>query len=97
MRTVLKLALAAGAIWAVWSFVPVGGRTLEARWRASPDAAAFAGRGLRELRAWLAPAAAPERARAGDRPAPADRRPREGHSEEDRLAVDRLVAERLRE
>jgi hypothetical protein len=101
MRTLLKLALAAGVLWAVWSFVPVGGRTLETRWRASPDAGTFAARGWRELRAWLAPppAATPDgRRRAGaDRPAPAGRRPEEGHTDADRRAVDRLLAERLQD
>lgn len=100
MRTLLRLALAAGAIWAVWSFVPVGGRTLEARWRGAPDAATFAARGLGELRAWLAPpGAAGADARAGAGPAsPAgQRRPTERHSEADRRAVDHLLAERLRD
>jgi hypothetical protein len=100
MRTLFKLTLAAGALWAVWSFVPVGGRTLEARWRASPDAGTFAARGWRELGAWLAPpsAAADARRRAGaERPASRERRPAEGHTDADRRAVDRLLAERLQD
>ncbi|HSN91567.1 MAG TPA: hypothetical protein VLS93_10080 [Anaeromyxobacteraceae bacterium] len=99
MRTLLRLALAAGALWAVWSFVPVGGRTLEARWRSSPDALTFAGRGLGELRAWLAPPPAGDpdaRRRAGGAP-PRDRRPAERHTEADRRAVDRLVSDRLQD
>jgi len=101
MRTILKLALAAGVLWATWSFVPVGGRTLETRWRAAPDAGTFAARSWTELRAWLAapPAAAPDaRRRAGaDRQAPRDRRPAEGHTDADRRAVDRLLADRLQD
>jgi hypothetical protein len=100
MRTLLKLALAAGALWAVWSFVPLGGRTLDARWRAAPDAAAFATRGLAEIRAWMAspppPAAGGERQARGGPPS-REGRPVEGHTEADRRAVDRLLAERLRE
>jgi hypothetical protein len=45
IRVALKLALAAGALWAVWTFVPIRGRTLAERWRAAPGAAAFVERG----------------------------------------------------
>jgi hypothetical protein len=102
MRLLVKLALAAGALWAVWSFVPVGGRTVEERWRTAPSAQAFALRGWSEIVARVrggdparrAPARPDPRAA---RPPARDARPAEGHTDSDRRAVDRLVADRLRE
>ena len=102
MRLLVKLALAAGALWAVWSFVPVGGRTVEERWRRAPSARAFAARGWSEVVGHLrgsdpvrrAPARQEPRAA---RPSSHDPRPAEGHTDADRRAVDRLVADRLRE
>jgi hypothetical protein len=103
MRTMLKLAIAAGALWAVWAFVPIGGRTLDARWRAAPTAQAFAQRSWRELTSRLAgrpsgagaPQARPE-APGPDRRSTRDGRPVESHSQSDRREVDRLVADGLR-
>jgi hypothetical protein len=98
MRLVLKLAVAVGALWAVWAFVPLGGRTLDDRWRAAPTARAFAGRGWRELAARFDRSAT---ARPGPRTPPdrgaRDPRPTEGHTEADRKAVDRIVSRSLRE
>ena len=89
----LKLALAAGALWAVWTFVPVRGRTLADRWRSAPTAAAFVERGWAEAAHAFAgkPAAKPQ---ARQKPAQAQR-PTEGHTEADRKAVDRILSERL--
>jgi hypothetical protein len=92
-RLALKLALAAGALWAVWTFVPVRGRTLADRWRAAPDAAIFVERGWDEASHAFAGKPAP-RPQARQKPAPAQR-PTEGHTEADRKAVDRLLSERL--
>jgi hypothetical protein len=93
IRLALKLALAAAALWAVWTFVPVHGRTLEQRWRAAGDLAAFVERGLAE-----ATGRAPPKPQARSPRAPGVReRPTEGHSEADRAAVDRLLSERLSE
>lgn len=90
IRVALKLALAAAAVWAVWSFVPVRGRTLAQRWSAAPTPQAFAERGWAEL------TGTPSRPPAQARPGPAARaRPTEGHTEADRREVDRLVAEGL--
>ncbi len=90
IRLVLKLALAAAAVWAVWSFVPLEGRTLAQRWKAAPTAQAFVERGWAEI------TGAPAKPQAQARPGPAARaRPTEGHSEADRREVDRLVAEGL--
>ena len=92
IRLALKLALAGAAAWAVWAFVPLHGRTLAERWRAAPDAEAFAERGWAELTG--GGRAAPARPQARQKPAPGQR-PTEGHSDADRKAVDRLLSERL--
>ena len=94
IRLALKLALAAGALWALWTFVPVRGRTLADRWRAAPTAAAFLERGWDEATAALAgrPASRPQ---ARQKPAPPAQRPTEGHTDADRRAVERLLSERL--
>jgi hypothetical protein len=93
-RLALKLALAAGALWAVWTFVPVRGKTLAERWRASPNAAAFAERGWDEAAHAFSgkPAARPQARQKPAAPAP---RPSEGHTDADRKAVDRILSERL--
>ncbi len=88
IRLALKLAVAAAAVWAVWSFVPLRGRTLAQRWAAAPTAQAFVERGWAELTA--------ARPQAQARPGPAARaRPPEGHTEADRREVDRLLSDRL--
>ncbi len=89
IRLALKLALAAAAVWAVWTFVPVRGRTLAQRWDANPSVAAFAEAAWAELRG---PARSQARGRPGGR-----ERPTEGHTEADRREVDRLLSERLGE
>ncbi len=91
IRLALKLALAGAAAWAVWSFVPLHGRTLAERWRAAPDAAAFAERGWAELTGGRA---APARPQARQKPGPGQR-PTEGHTDADRRAVDRILSEHL--
>jgi hypothetical protein len=94
LRLLLKLALAAGAIAAVWSWVPISGRTLAARYRAAGSAPAFVDRSWSELTASRSgdPAKARTQARA-----PARERPTEGHTEADRRAVERLLTEQLRD
>ena len=93
IRLALKLALAAAALWALWTFVPVHGRTLADRWRAAGDAVTFLERAGAEVAGRPAPAARPQ-ARGRGSPAPRER-PSEGHSEADRAAVERLLSERL--
>jgi hypothetical protein len=90
IRVALKLALAAAAVWAVWSFVPVGGRTLAARWRAAGSLPAFAERAVAEVlgEPGPRPAARPQ----ARQPPP---RPTEGHTDADRRAVERILSERL--
>jgi hypothetical protein len=90
VRLALKLALAAAVVWAVWTFVPLRGRTLAQRWDAAPSAPAFLQGAWAEARA--AVAGAPARA-----PRPDRLRPTEGHTEADRREIDRLVSERLTE
>jgi hypothetical protein len=92
-RLALKLALAAAALWAVWTFVPVRGRTLAERWKAAPTATAFVERGWDEA-AHAFTGKAPAKPQARQKPAPAQR-PTEGHTEADRKAVDRILSERL--
>jgi hypothetical protein len=94
IRLALKLALAAAAVWAVFSFVPVRGRTLADRWAAAPTFSAFVERGLAEATRDRAPPKGPQ-ARA-QRPG-ARERPTEAHTEHDRRALDRILAEQLSE
>jgi hypothetical protein len=93
-RFALKLALAAAAAWAIWTFVPVRGRTLAARWRLAGSVPAFVEAGWAEVAAATRPSAPPQ-ARA-QRPGGRER-PTEGHTEADRREVDRLLAEHLGE
>lgn len=93
-RLALKLALAAAALWALWTFVPVHGRTLAERWRHAPTAAAFVERGWDEAARAFPGKPAPRPPQARQKPAPAPR-PTEGHTEADRRAVDRILSERL--
>jgi hypothetical protein len=95
IRLALKLALAAGALWAVWTFVPVRGRTLAERWRAAPSGAAFAERGWDEAAQAFGGRSSKPQAQARQKPSAPAQRPTEGHSESDRRAVDRLLSERL--
>jgi hypothetical protein len=91
IRLALKLALASAAIWAVWSFVPLRGRTLAHRWDAAQTVPAFVERAWAELVAVVSPPQA-------RKPGPAARaRPTEAHTDADRREVDRLVAEGLSE
>lgn len=104
LRLALKLSLAAAALWAVFTFVPVGGRTLADRWARAGSPAAFVEGAWAELRGEPEPRpapAAPQRSRArtgGSREAsraPRPPVPGENHTEEDRRALDRLLAEQL--
>ncbi len=90
IRLALKLALAAAAVWAVWTFVPVRGRTLAQRWDAHPSVPAFLESAWAELHGPAKPQA--RGARPGIR-----ERPTEGHTEADRREVDRLLSEHLGE
>lgn len=93
IRLALKLGLAAAALWAVWVFVPVRGRTFAERWRAAPGAAAFVERGWAEAAAALRKPAPRPQARQKPHGAPAQ--PTEGHTEADRKAVERILSDRL--
>jgi hypothetical protein len=96
IRVALKLAVAAAAVWAVWSFVPVRGRTLAERWRAAGDLSTFVERGWAEATSAARPPRA-ARPQARQKPAPAPQRPTEGHTEADRRAVERILSDRLDE
>jgi hypothetical protein len=106
MMTVVKLALVVGALAAVWAFVPMGDRTLSERWRVAGSAERFAERSWAELREAFrdepaaakqpaAPGAAP-RAQPQARNPAREARPAEGHTDADRRALDRIVADRLK-
>jgi hypothetical protein len=96
LRVAFKLALAAAALWALWTFVPFRGRTLADRWRAAPTASAFLERGFAELTAGDR-ARRPARPQARGPRGSTRERPTEGHTEGDRRAIDRIVAEQLAE
>jgi hypothetical protein len=93
IRLALKLALAAAALWAMWTFVPVRGRTLADRWRAAGNARTFVERARDEIAGRGRSPARPQARspRSGD---PRER-PSEGHNESDRAAVERLLSDRL--
>jgi hypothetical protein len=108
MLRLLKWAVVAAALAAVVAFVPVGGRTVLARWRGSSGAADFTARTFAELqqgaRRLLRGSPEPTRdpqARAAPRSA-APARPGQGtppaehHTEADRKALDAIVAEHTR-
>jgi hypothetical protein len=105
-RLLLAAALAA-ILLLVFAFVPVNGKTLVERWNAAPSASQFAGRGWNEVVAtwdslWgtkpasrpaarPAPAKGPAKtARAPEKAPPA---PVEHHTDADRSAIERIVAE----
>jgi hypothetical protein len=106
MTKLVKLALAVGAIAAVWAFVPVGDRTLSERWRAAGSAERFAERSWAELReAFRDEPATPSKAPPRPTPRPQsqarakpgrDARPAEAHTDADRRALDQILAERLK-
>jgi hypothetical protein len=93
IRLALKLALAAAALWAIWTFVPVHGRTLAERWHAAGNAVTFLERARDEIAGQPRSPARPQARspRSGD---PRER-PSEGHSDSDRAAVDHLLTDRL--
>jgi len=92
IRVALKLVAAAAAVWAIWSFVPVGGRTLAARWRAAGSLSAFVERGWADATgAASRPSPKPQ---ARPKP-PLAARPTEAHTDADRRAVERILADRV--
>jgi hypothetical protein len=94
LRLLLKLALASAALAAVWTWVPLGDRTLADRWRAAATPGVFLDRTLAELLG----------KGTGDRPIPRPQprgrpgeRPEEAHSDADRRALERILSDRLDE
>jgi len=100
MFKLLKLAFVVGALAAVWMLVPIGGRTLDARWKSAGSPGAFARAAWAELDRALSSPPPPSKGSgpAGGREKQPERaaRPSEAHTERDRQAVDRIVADRLR-
>ena len=93
IRLAFKLALAAAALWALWTFVPVHGRTLAERWRAAGNVRTFLQRAGSEIAGLQRSAPRPQARAPGS--ADARERPSERHTEADRAAVDRLLSDRL--
>jgi hypothetical protein len=108
MLKLLKWALVLAGLAAVVAFVPVGGRTLLARWQAAGSPSLFAARAWSEIEQALGRLAGRSReartpsraqARAPARPpaaSPPRAAPVERHSDADRSAVDAIVAEHAR-
>jgi hypothetical protein len=94
IRVALKLVAAAAAVWAIWSFVPVGERTLAARWRAAGSLSAFLERGWAEAVRDTATRSS-SKPQARPKPTPPAARPTEGHTDADRRAVERILADRV--
>jgi hypothetical protein len=95
MFKLVKLAFVLGALAAVWMLVPIGGRTLHARWTAAGSPGAFARATWAELDRAFA-AAPPPKAKAPATERERAARPTEAHTERDREAVDRILAEHLK-
>jgi hypothetical protein len=109
-RLLLAAALAA-ILFLVGAFVPVNGKTLVERWNATPSAGQFAEKGWNEVvSAWDSLWGGKPAARPGNRPAPAKGTtktakapekaapaPVEHHTDADRSAIDRIVAEHARD
>jgi hypothetical protein len=99
MFKLVKLAFVAGALAAVWMLVPVGGRTLHARWSAAASPEAFARAAWAELdRAFSGAPPAKAKAEAGGKERAGGKAslPTESHTDRDRKAVDQIVAEHLK-
>ncbi|ACL64588.1 conserved hypothetical protein [Anaeromyxobacter dehalogenans 2CP-1] len=99
LKLLLKLAVAGAALAAVWAFVPFGGRTLGDRWKAARTPSEFVDRTWAEMKGTAPAKAPPPRPPAQARQQPGrggtPARPTEGHTEADRRALDRIVAEHL--
>lgn len=105
-RLFLAAALAA-ILLLVGAFVPVNGKTLVERWNATPSAGRFAEKGWNEVvSTWDSLWGAKPPSRPVARPAPARGTPKaakaqekaaaapvEHHTDADRSAIDRIVAE----
>ena len=107
MLRLVKWAVVLAALGAVVALVPVGGRTLLARWQATRSPSQFVAgawgeieKAVGKLAGGLAvPRAASRGQGASARPpaaAPARPPPVERHTEADRSAVDAIVAEHAR-
>jgi len=92
MAKLLGLLLVLGALAGAAAFVPVGGRTVLARWQGARGPADFARRSWHEVAA-AAGIEEPPRRSPAPRPRPGQARPVERHTESDRAALERVVSE----
>jgi len=91
LRLLLKLALAGAFLFALWTWVPLGGRTLSQRWDAASDPLDFVRRGVAD--AGLGEPRKPHPAGPQAR-TPRDR-PSERVTEAERRALEQRLAEEL--
>jgi hypothetical protein len=98
LRVALKILLAGAALAAIWSFVPIGGRTMAWRWHRAASPAEFVDRTWAELRSDIggAPHGRPA-PHAQARSGASGTRPSESHSEADRRELDRILTRHLDE
>ncbi|WP_242345747.1 hypothetical protein [Anaeromyxobacter terrae] len=101
LRLLAKLVLAGAVLAALWLWVPVHGRTLAARWERAGSFPAFVERGWDELagRGGEKPSAdhrPTARSQARGAQGGSRARPTEAHTDADRRALDRVLADELR-
>jgi len=111
MLRLLKWLVVLGAAALVVAFVPIGGRTLLARWHAARGPGDFASRSLSEAREAGSRLLGEEAGRAGPKPPAAATKPQpqraprppgahsppvERHTEKDRSELDAIVAEHVK-
>ncbi len=106
MSRLLVSAAIAGIVLVVVAFVPLSGRTVVERWQAAPSAIDFVERGYGEVAAAVArfrddhsdrrrhgAKVSARTSPRGSAPAKDGPAPQERHTEADRSALDRIVAE----
>lgn len=91
LRLLLKLALAGAFLFALWTWVPLGGRTLSQRWDAATSPLDFVRRGVAD-----AGLGDPQKPRPSGPQARTPRdRPAERVTEAERRALEKRLAEEL--
>jgi len=93
LRLATKLVLAGAFLFALWTWVPIGGRTMDARWRAAAGPSDFTRRTLAELGSGDSGPSPGAQGRSAPRDRTQERRERV--SDADRQALDRRLAEEL--
>jgi len=97
MAKLVGFLLVVGALAGAATLVPIDGRTVRDRWRASRGPSDFTARCWREIAVATGLQEAPRHPGAQQARAPAGQKPQkpvEHHTDADRAALDRLVGER---